>query len=139
MLVCHILYFCQLLTLTYSRQDALLPPLILHRTSAAESHFYSPDGIRPILIHAHSSGPFIASQTENRRSVNIDIYSSGECGISQLEFTVDWWSSFGMWGLRYWTTVFAWAAGIVVIMVLHAFTAWDKGGSTALVHCMHRC
>jgi GPI inositol-deacylase len=105
-----------------------MPPLILHRTSAAESHFHPTDGIRPILIHTHSSGPFIASEAENEHAVNLDIYSSGECGISQLELTVDWWSSLGTWGLRYWTTVCAWAIGVVAITILQAWDAWDEGG-----------
>ncbi|KAF8591481.1 PGAP1-domain-containing protein [Ramaria rubella] len=108
---------------------ALLPPLILHRTGPAESYFHPTDGVRPILIHSHSSGPFISVDSSARHGVHVHLYSSGECGISRLEFTIDWWSSFGTWGLRYWTTVCAWAVGVVGIIIIQAWNTWEKGAT----------
>ncbi|KAF8517867.1 PGAP1-like protein-domain-containing protein [Gautieria morchelliformis] len=107
--------------------DALLPPLILHWTSSAESHFHPTDGLRPILIHTHSSGPFIAYPPAARRALNLSIYSSGECGVSRVSITLDWWSTLGAWGLRYWTTVCAWAVGVIGIVIAHAWHTWEKG------------
>jgi hypothetical protein len=110
--------------------DTLLPPLILHRTSSAESHFHPTDGLHPILIHTHSSGPLIAYPPAARHALDLSIYSSGECGVSRVSITLDWWSTIGAWGLRYWTTVCAWAVGVIGIVTAHAWNTWEKGGST---------
>ncbi|KAF8529105.1 PGAP1-like protein-domain-containing protein [Hysterangium stoloniferum] len=108
--------------------NALMPPLILHRTSSSESHFHPTDGVRKILIHTHSSGPFISSSPEDRRGLDLIVYSSGQCGISELALTVDWWASLSTWGLRYWTTVIAWSTGVVGILIVYAWNVWEKGG-----------
>lgn len=107
---------------------ALLPPLVLHKSKTSESHFHLTNGQRTILIHTHSSGPFIPSDEENRHGVTLDIYSSGECGISSFELTVDWQATLATWGLRYWTTVAAWSIGIVAIVIGKSWREWENGG-----------
>jgi len=40
---------------------------------------------------------------------------------------VDWWASLSTWGLRYWTTVIAWSTGVAGILIVQAWTVWEKG------------
>ncbi|GJJ07529.1 hypothetical protein Clacol_001731 [Clathrus columnatus] len=115
------------LNIAGSCSSALLPPLILHKSNSSESHFHSTDGQRVILIHTHSSGPFIPLNKEERYGITLDIYSSGECGISSFEFTVDWQATLATWGLRYWTTVVAWSIGVVAIVIGQSWHEWENG------------
>ena len=71
------------------------------------------------------------------RGVELEIFSSGECGVADLRITVDWWSSLSTWGLRYWTTSCAWALGVVGVILLRAWINWETGGEEAFDVIMH--
>jgi GPI inositol-deacylase len=114
--------------------DNLLPPLLVHKT-LKESHYHrlipsSAAYPRPILLHAHTSAPFI--NTNPRRGLNLTIYTTGEqledgCFPYQLELRVDWWSTIGRWVHRYWPAVISWPVGIVSLLLWRAWGATESG------------
>ncbi|KAI0329552.1 GPI-inositol-deacylase [Cubamyces sp. BRFM 1775] len=102
--------------------DALLLPLLSHATHPSETHYYplAPSFSRRILLHSHSSGPYVASEHPTGHTVTI--HSTGECRINEIELTVDRWAAIGRWGTRYATAAACWAVGIVAIIL------WDMWG-----------
>ncbi|KAG6813426.1 hypothetical protein H0H92_011123 [Tricholoma furcatifolium] len=111
--------------------DPVLTPLISHTSQPAETHYFpvNPTTSR-ILLHTHSSAPYVASVVP-RRGFNFVLYSSGTIGCNMLGFKIgiDWSATFGRWASRYPTTLVTWAVGIVAL--IH-FTAWgvaDGGGA----------
>ncbi|OSD04507.1 GPI-inositol-deacylase [Trametes coccinea BRFM310] len=102
--------------------DSLLLPLLTHRTHPSETHYYplTPSFSRRILLHSHASGPYIAS--DHPVGHTLTIHSSGECRVSAIELSVDWWATIGRWGSRYATAAACWAVGIVAIVL------WDVWG-----------
>jgi len=97
----------------------------MHTSSSAESYFHRAvitDIPVAVLIHGHTSGPFVRPAY----GLNLTIFSSGECHIEALSLTIDWWTSLGRWGARYWGAAFSWSIGIVAIMSVKAFAAWDS-------------
>ncbi|KAI9064870.1 GPI-inositol-deacylase [Trametes sanguinea] len=99
--------------------DSLLLPVLTHRSHPSETHYYplTPSFSRRILLHSHASGPYIAS--DHPVGHTLTIHSSGECRVSEIELSVDWWASIGRWGSRYATAAACWAVGIVAILL------WD--------------
>ncbi|KIJ56766.1 hypothetical protein M422DRAFT_197939 [Sphaerobolus stellatus SS14] len=110
-----------------SCKDAIFPPLLLHTSNTAESHFHTMDGYRPILIHTHSAGPFLNTPANLTHDVELQIFSSAECGVSEIQLNVDWKGSLSTWGLRYWTTLCAWSLGVVGVILLQAWITFELG------------
>lgn len=103
--------------------DPLLAPLLLHKSSDAESHFHRTVSSLAggINLHTHNAGPFL----DGKRGVNLTIYSSGECSISEIRLGVNWQMSFGRMASRLWAGVFAWAVATVAAMNASAWYNWD--------------
>ncbi|KAI0355362.1 GPI-inositol-deacylase [Trametes cingulata] len=102
--------------------DAPLLPLLTHTSHPSETHYHplAPTFPRRILLHTHASGPYIAS--EHPAGHVLRVHSSGECWVTEIELSVDWWGSIGRWGARYWAAAACWAAGIVALVL------WDVWG-----------
>ena len=99
----------------------------MHTPQSMETQYYpinTPD--RPILIHAHASGPYMPSLEFSQKALDFVIYSSGSIGCNTLGFSlaVDWPTTLGRWALRYPTTLITWSIGIVSIIL---FTSWGIG------------
>lgn len=111
-----------------------LSPILLHTSGPTEGHYHRLRNGKPILLHGHSSGPFVPLPSHLTSSyskgLNLSIYSSGECGVKELSVTVDWGYSFSRWGPRYWNAILAWSAGIIGFMFCASLTAYDSGGTT---------
>ena len=114
-------------SLLISQKEAILPPLLEH-TSHSEAHFHPLTHPRPLLLHAHSSAPF-TSHPHTPRGLNLTLYTSQDCKVASLHLRVDWWSSLGRAGARYWTAVPAWAVGVVVWMLFNALGEYERGGT----------
>ena len=114
-------------SLLISQKEAILPPLLEH-TSPSEAHFHPLTQPRPLLLHAHSSAPF-TSHPHTPRGLNLTLYTSQDCKVASLHLRVDWWSSLGRAGARYWTAVPAWAVGVVVWMLFNALGEYERGGT----------
>lgn len=113
-----------------SYQESLLYPVLLHTSSLTEAHHYPLRSGRSILLHTHSSAPFIQrlpGQYLSGRGLNMTIFSTGECGVAELELTVDWWNSLSRWGPRYWNAVLAWGAAVIGIVFQSSWSIWDAG------------
>lgn len=113
-----------------SHTEALLPPLLEH-TSPSEAHFYPLTHARPLLLHTHTSAPFISHP--HTRGLNLTLYASPDCKVASLHLRVDWWGSLGRAGARYWTAVPGWAVGVVVWMLFSALGEYERGGTTSVV------
>jgi len=102
-----------------------------------ETQYYpinTPD--HPILIHAHTSGPYMPSLNSTQKALDFVIYSSGSIGCNMRGFslTIDWPTTLGRLALRYPTTLLTWSIGVVAIIL---FTAWGIGdfGGGKSVYC----
>lgn len=75
----------------------------------------------PLILHTHSSGPYVYSTQS--RGLNLTLYttSSSDC-ISGFDIQVDWWSTLGRFGSRYATTVLSWSVGVVSLIL---FETWE--------------
>ncbi|KAI0371559.1 GPI-inositol-deacylase [Pilatotrama ljubarskyi] len=102
--------------------DAPLLPLLTHTSHPSETHYYplAPTFPRRILLHSHASAPYIAS--EHPVGHKLTVHSSGECWVTEIELTLDWWGSIGRWGTRYWAAAVCWGVGIMGIVL------WDVWG-----------
>ncbi|TBU33000.1 PGAP1-domain-containing protein [Dichomitus squalens] len=110
--------------------DAVLLPLLTHQSHPSETHYFplAPSFSRRILLHSHSAAPYIASDHPSGHVLTI--HSSGECRVSELELSVDWWATIGRWGTRYGTAAACWAVGIVAALM---WDTWRLVGSGALI------
>lgn len=111
---------------------ALLPPMLWHVAGTSEGHYYRIEHKKPIFLHTHSAAPFLPLDGHSADSlsngVSLTIHSSGECGVSKLHLTIDWWNSFGRWGARYWSAVLAWGASIIGFLFGWSLLRWDWKG-----------
>ncbi|TFK25932.1 GPI-inositol-deacylase [Coprinopsis marcescibilis] len=120
--------------------NVLFPPLLVHHSNPTETHYFTlrnQDEPRA-LLHTHKPGPFIHDSTFVPRGLAFTIYSSGlsECEqpLEGIRLTLDWVATLARWSTRYWTSVLAWAVGVVA---LNMFYSLDSHGhiepvSTAL-------
>ncbi|KLO19789.1 PGAP1-domain-containing protein [Schizopora paradoxa] len=119
--------------LSASCEGALLPPMLWHVAGTSESHYYRIEHKKTIYLHTHSSAPFLPLHGHPIDSlsngISLTIHSSGECGVSKLDISIDWWNSFGRWGARYWNAVLAWGAGIIGLAFGWSLWKWDSGAS----------
>ncbi|KAI5118768.1 hypothetical protein M0805_005649 [Coniferiporia weirii] len=117
--------------LSQSCAGSLLPPILLHTSGLSEGHYHRLEDGQPILLHSHTSAPFLPIPshltTSFSRGLNLTVFSSGECGVEEINITVDWWNSFGRWGPRYWNAVLAWSTGVVAFIFYSSWKAWDSG------------
>lgn len=111
------------------RADALLPPLIMHTSHPAETHYFPwihhPD--RGILLHTHLEGPFIDSSALGSSTVDFTIYTSRESQCQKdligFDVTIDWIATFGRWASRYLNALVSWSAGVAALIV---FLGWNQ-------------
>ena len=128
--------FCQRRCANYLfATDALMPPLLMHTSHAAETHYFPLANLpnRRILLHTHLDAPFIPKTSHASSSLNFTIYSSGESGcreeFSTFDISFDWYPTLGRWASRYLHTLISWAAGIVSIIVFIAWGQEEHGGA----------
>ena len=108
-----------------SHTEPVLPPLLEH-TSPSEAHFYSLTHAQPLLLHTHSSAPFLPHT--HTHGLNLTLYASPDCKVDSLHLRVDWWVSLGRAGARLWTALPGWAVGIVAWMLFNALGEYERGG-----------
>ena len=126
----HVLSLC--FFLLNSPTDALLPPLLVQTSYPSESHYYpithSPP--HPLLLHAHSSAPYIPDfHPIQSHGLNLTLYSSAssKC-LTGITLQIDWWSTFGRWGSRYMMTILSWAVGVISSILAEV---WRQGASSS--------
>ncbi|PIL37457.1 hypothetical protein GSI_01151 [Ganoderma sinense ZZ0214-1] len=104
-------------------------PLLTHQSHPSETHYFplAPTFSRRILLHSHSAAPYIASDHSSGHVLTI--HSSGECGVNEVELSVDWWATIGRWGTRYGTAAASWAVGIVAILMYDTWRLVEGGAS----------
>ena len=90
-------------SLLISQKDTILPSLLDH-PSPSEAYFYPLSHARPSLLYTHTSAPF-TSHLHTPRGFNLTLHTPQECEVASLHLRVDWWSSLGRAGARYWTAV----------------------------------
>lgn len=120
-------------SLTMPSADSLMPPLIIHTSHPAETHYFPLQSLphHRILLHTHSSAPFTPLSNDVPHGLNFDIYSSGSTGcqdLAGLEVQIDFYATLGRWASRYYTTLASWAVGAVALLVFGAWAECDKTG-----------
>jgi len=108
---------------SWRRSDTLLPPLLV-QTAPVESHYHrihpsTSSPYRQVLLHSHSSAPYIHTSSP-AKGLNLTLHTSGEpetCYPESITITVDWWTSIGRWGYRYWPVLATWSIGIVSLII----------------------
>lgn len=105
---------------------SLLPPLLMHRSHPAETHYYRLEHETSVALHTHASAPYIPiSRLSLTYSSELWIYSIGtDCeDVNEFIMTVDWWTSIGRIATRYPTTLISWGVGVVALLM---FRAWRE-------------
>ncbi|OCH95908.1 PGAP1-domain-containing protein [Obba rivulosa] len=116
-----------------SCSDALLPPLLEHTSLSPMSH--SPEThyhpllafpTRPILLHSHTSGPFVSPPSTG---LDLSFYSSSDtgCALEELRVTLDWWGTLGRVSTRYASSASAWAVAVVSTILWDALSQNGDG------------
>ncbi|KAG8926459.1 GPI inositol deacylase [Tulasnella sp. 418] len=112
--------------------NSLLPPILHNYSPPSESHFHPLNlPSLPIYLHTHSSGPFIpapASAASNQKGLNFSIYQSRKCTTESFELKVDWQTTLGRWGVRYYSVPVSWGLGTILLMMFQGWVSWEKGG-----------
>ena len=92
-------------------------------------HHYPLTLTRRILLHTHASGPYIDSDFTH--GLNLTIYSSGEsaCSIHSIDIAVDWWATFGRWGVRYAAPAVSWSVGVVALVLYESSQTAEISGA----------
>ncbi|KDQ64460.1 hypothetical protein JAAARDRAFT_116582 [Jaapia argillacea MUCL 33604] len=108
--------------------DPFLPSLLQHTSSPSESHYHplTPSSL-PNLLHTHSTGPYIPSPSTS--GLNLTIYTSNQCPLDGITLGVDWRSTLGRWGTRYWSAVLSWGIGVVGIILWQSLGVAETGAS----------
>ncbi|KAG1756758.1 PGAP1-like protein-domain-containing protein [Suillus paluster] len=115
---------------TASCAQPLLPPLLVHKSHPAETHYYRLEHTKPIALHTHASAPYIPlSRFSPSYSTELWIYSSGTgCqDINEFTLTVDWWATIGRIATRYPTALISWSVGVVAFLMFYAWRESGKG------------
>ncbi|KAJ8698746.1 GPI inositol deacylase [Pleurotus ostreatus] len=118
-----------------SCSDTLLPPVVMHTSHSAETHYFPlvpiTEPAQRILLHTHATAPYVPQTPGGTVGTNIVIYSSGSAGcLSDLEalfIELDWSATVGRWASRYPTTLVCWAVGIVALILFRSWGVHDKG------------
>ncbi|KAJ3895608.1 PGAP1-like protein-domain-containing protein [Lentinula edodes] len=116
------------------RDQPLFPPLLVHTSHPAETHYFplTSQPRRRILLHTHGSAPYVHSNHGRSEGFELVIYSVINGCSMQLrgfDLQIDWTATLGRWSTRYFTTVVCWAVGIVSLVV---FKAWRSGESNGI-------
>ena len=111
----------------------MLPPLLVQATPV-ESHYYrihpsTSSPYRKVLLHSHSPAPYIHTSSSGK-GLNLTLHTSGEpetCYPESITITIDWWTSIGRWGHRYWPVLATWSIGIVSLVTWHGLRVVVNG------------
>ncbi|KAL0950184.1 hypothetical protein HGRIS_010177 [Hohenbuehelia grisea] len=122
--------------------ETLLPPLVMHTSHQAETHYYPLMPISTpshrILLHSHGAAPYVSSISGLIGGLRFVIYSSGASGcdadIVGLRINLDWSATIGRLVSRYPTTVVCWAVGVVALVLFGAWGISDTGATMPSVH-----
>ncbi|KZW04344.1 PGAP1-domain-containing protein [Exidia glandulosa HHB12029] len=106
-----------------------MPPVALHQSSMAELHLHPLYPRSSTRIHSHASGPFIPRR-EVALGTELTVLTTGDCVVSRIDVSVDWWHSLGIWATRYWGAIATWGVGIVAIAILRAWSVASRTGSS---------
>ncbi|KAG2037278.1 PGAP1-domain-containing protein [Suillus americanus] len=119
-------------TTSCTRSPPLLPPLLVHKSHPAETHYYRLEHGTPVALHTHASAPYIPlSRFSPSYSSELWIYSAGtDCeDVNEFTLTIDWWTTIGRVATRYPTTLISWGVGVVALLM---FRAWRESGKGAM-------
>lgn len=105
--------------------DSLLHPLVEHTSQHSETHYYPLRSSREILLHSHSTGPYIAP-IDPGSGMRFTIYSHA-CEVKEVTLRVDWVSSLGCVPSRYAMTMISWIIGVIATM---SFLVWKGDGQS---------
>ncbi|KAG1891025.1 PGAP1-like protein-domain-containing protein [Suillus subluteus] len=111
----------------------LLPPLLVHESHPAETHYYRLEHGTSVALHTHASAPYIPlSRFSPSYSSELWIYSAGTgCeDVNEFTLTIDWWTTIGRVATRYPTTLISWCVGVVALLM---FQAWRESGKGAML------
>ncbi|KAG2134442.1 PGAP1-like protein-domain-containing protein [Suillus bovinus] len=117
-------------TTSCAHSSSLLPPLLVHKSHPAETHYYRLGHETSVALHTHASAPFIPlSRFSPSYSSEVWIYSVGTgCeDVNEFTLTIDWWATIGRIATRYPTTLVSWAVGVVALLMFHAWRESGKG------------
>ncbi|KAG8884777.1 GPI inositol deacylase [Tulasnella sp. 331] len=106
----------------------MIPPMLHHVSSSSESQFHLLLSADPILLHSHSSGPFMDPV---KPGMYIRVYSMSYvegCSLSGLSIRVDWRASIGRWALRYWSSLVVWGISVASMGMAWSWFRWEQGG-----------
>ncbi|KAG1905635.1 PGAP1-like protein-domain-containing protein [Suillus fuscotomentosus] len=109
---------------------SLLPPLLVHKSHPAETHYHRLEHRTSATLHTHASAPYIPlSRFSPSYSSELWIYavSTGCEDVNEFTLTIDWWATIGRIATRYPTTLISWAVGVVVLLMFHAWRESGKG------------
>ncbi|KIK47060.1 hypothetical protein CY34DRAFT_799756 [Suillus luteus UH-Slu-Lm8-n1] len=119
-------------TSSCTHSPALFPPLLVHKSHPAETHYYRLEHETSVALHTHASAPFIPpSRFSPSYSSELWIYSAGTGCEDVNEFTlnIDWWTTIGRIATRYPTTLISWGVGVVALLM---FQAWRESGKGSM-------
>ncbi|KAG1753485.1 PGAP1-like protein-domain-containing protein [Suillus lakei] len=117
---------------TASCAQSLLPPLLVHKSHPAETHYYRLEHDKSVPLHTHASAPYIPlSRFSPSYSSELWIYSAGTgCeDVNEFTLTIDWWATIGRIATRYPTTLISWGVGVVTLLM---FQAWRESGKGSM-------
>lgn len=107
---------------------SLFPPLLVHKSHPAETHYYRLEHETSVALHTHASAPYIPlSRYSPSYSSELWIYSVGTgCeDVNKFTLNIDWWTTIGRIATRYPTTLISWGVGVVALLM---FQAWRESG-----------
>lgn len=121
------------LSMNLTRLEPLFPPLLVHNSHPAETHYFplTSQPPRRILLHTHGSAPYVHSNHVRSEDFELVIYSViNGCSVQLRGFDlrIDWTATLGRWSTRYFTTVVCWAVGIVSLVVCKAWRSGESNG-----------
>ncbi|EPQ59202.1 PGAP1-domain-containing protein [Gloeophyllum trabeum ATCC 11539] len=135
--------------------SALLPPLLLHTSSAVEASYHPlslPPSSHQTLLHTHASAPYIStfvpssdldSDAATSHGLHLKLLTSNEqssCKVDAIALRVDWWATLGRWAARYWTACIIWSVGIASILLFEAIKQGEECESVATpILNLHAC
>jgi pimeloyl-ACP methyl ester carboxylesterase len=108
----------------------LLPPLLVHKSHPAETHYYRLEYETLVALHTHASAPFIPLlRFSPSYSSELWIYSAGTgCeDVNEFTLTIDWWATIGRVATRYLTTLMSWGVGVVALLMFQTWRESRKG------------
>lgn len=109
---------------------SLLPPLLVHKSHPAETHYHRLEHKTSVALHTHASAPYIPlSRFSPSYSSELWIYavSTGCEDVNEFTLIIDWWATIGRIATRYPTTLISWAVGVVALLMFHAWRESGKG------------